>query len=547
MAGAGAGSKGQGNTGALAGAGAGTYNEITQTIEASIKGNSSVATTGGGVTVTATDMSEIDADAGGVAIAIAYGSGTGATGALSVGAATANNTIDSSVSAFVDTSSVIADGDVTLSAEAKKNPALSGEYRINALAFGVAVSGAGSTGTGLTGALAGAGSGATNTIDTRVSAHISESGGSKKVASNAGSVTLTANDESSIRADAGGFAVALSLSGSSGTGGGAGSVGAAISRNIIGTAEDRHWVKAYIESSDVEAAAGGVTLSATASTVIDALAMGGSLSGAGSSGSGATGALAGAGAGATNDVIQTIEASITNDSSITTTGNGGVSVSAIDSTSITADAGGVAVAVALTSGRGSGTGSGSIGAAISHNTVSSSVRAFLDGSSIIADGDVEIASPHEFEGFAGRGPVFVIRHIPAGDTDDPPGFRELAVAVALEKRRQELSIGEIARSAEHDEVEGFHGNDAAGHGRDRSPGVILASAIAVYTGPSEFGRGRDAKKQGRWTMRECGQRRQVDSEPFRRHSGARHEAAALHCQPAAAPRTTRTGTPDKTD
>ena len=62
-----------------------------------------------------------------------------------------------------------------------------------------------------------------------------------------------------------------------------------------------------------------------------------------------------------------------------------------------------------------------------------------------------------------RRTVFVVAHAPARHADDPPDRRQLAVAVALIERRQELAVGEIARAAEYDEVERLDGDDPAGH------------------------------------------------------------------------------------
>src|SRR6185503_20319886 len=150
----------------------------------------------GNVSLSATDTSTITADAGGVAVGIAASTlGQGATVAASVGAATANNVLTSSVKAFIDSSTVTSAGGVSLGAES--------EATIAALAFGTAVSGAGSTGGGgLTGALAGAGAGASNLIITTVETYIRDADGGKKVKAGAG-LALTASDDSDIVADAG--------------------------------------------------------------------------------------------------------------------------------------------------------------------------------------------------------------------------------------------------------------------------------------------------------------------------------------------------------
>src|SRR5205085_4494833 len=87
-----------------------------------------------------------------------------------------------------------------------------------------------------------------------------------------GAVEVTALDDSSIRADAGGFAVALSNAKQSGTSVGV-AIGAAVAVNNIGGGSGRR-VKAYIEASTVNAA-GDVELDADSTASIGALTMGG--------------------------------------------------------------------------------------------------------------------------------------------------------------------------------------------------------------------------------------------------------------------------------
>ncbi len=152
---------------------------------------------------------------------------------------------------------------------------------IEALAFGVAVSGSGASGSGLTGALAGAGAGASNTIDNTIAAYIENaSGGTRKVAAVTGGITLSADDESRIIADAGGYAIAVAANFGSGHSG-AGSVGASVATNEIGK-NGGHSVTATITNSIIEAGVGGVTVRADSTANIDALAVGGAGAGGGS-------------------------------------------------------------------------------------------------------------------------------------------------------------------------------------------------------------------------------------------------------------------------
>ena len=99
----------------------------------------------------------------------------------SIGAAIANNTLNNTVTADIDSSTVTAGGDVSLTAQSQKKPGSTADYRVDALAFGVAGSGAGQAGDGITVALAGAGSSAKNTIDNDIEAYIRNSAGKSTV------------------------------------------------------------------------------------------------------------------------------------------------------------------------------------------------------------------------------------------------------------------------------------------------------------------------------------------------------------------------------
>ena len=389
-----AGTKGEGITVAVAASGAGTYSTARQTISASIQNGSSVTTTNSGsVTVTATDSSSIRADAGGVSISVAYGKGTSVSG--SVGAANANNTMNDKVTAFIDSSLVSADGGITVQAQSMKASSSTDSYRVDALAFGVAFSGAGSTGNGASIALDGAGSSATNTIDNNISAYINNCGGINEISasgnglsSSASALVVSAGNDLSVRADSGGYALAIASS----TGGisGAVGIGAAESKNEVGQ-NGGDSVLAYISNSSV-VVTGPLTVDAVTTASFEALGIGFSGAGAGTSGSGLTGALAGAGAGTLNNVAMTIEALIDGGSSVTAkSGNGltgNVSLTATDNSQLTADAGGVAIAIAAGLGEGGGQGSLTVGASVANNTVANTVHAAIISSMVHSSGSV---------------------------------------------------------------------------------------------------------------------------------------------------------------
>ena len=87
-------------------------------------------------------------------------------------------------------------------------------------------------------------------------------------------------------------------------------------------------------------------------------------------------AFSGAGAGSGNTIRNTIEAAIKNGSTVTTTGTGEVSLSAMDASTIIADAGGVAIAVGA-SGQETG-GAVSIGVSIADNVIENQAKAYID-------------------------------------------------------------------------------------------------------------------------------------------------------------------------
>src|SRR6185295_12352250 len=147
---------------------------------------------------------------------------------------------------------------------------------INALAFGTAVAGSGSAASGLTGALAGAGAGATNTVHRTMETCIRDAENGLQISTETGAVSLRSDDDSKIVADAGGYALAISANLASGHSG-AGAVGASVSNNTIDNT-----LKASIEDSLINAGL-GVSVTANSSSKIDAVAVGAAGAGAGSS------------------------------------------------------------------------------------------------------------------------------------------------------------------------------------------------------------------------------------------------------------------------
>jgi hypothetical protein len=349
---------------ALVGAGAGSSNTIQDTVEASLRGGSTVTTSSGAVTLGAQDASQITADAGGFALTAAGGKGGGT--ALSVGASVAVNSITNSVQALIDPATVSGGGGVDLSALETAT--------IQALT--IAGSAAVAAGQGGTKTFAGAGAGSGNTINDTTSALVT-SGSS--VGSGAGqAVQLTAADESTITANAGG----VSLSASVGSGKGiSGAVGASAAVNTINNA-----VTAAVDGSTVRSG-GAVDLEAAEAAQISVLALGaaGSLSG----GVGSIG-VDGAGSASVNNITDATEASIRDNSTVASGAGYGVTVHAADDSAIAAESGSGALTVAgsiINSAI-----SADLGFSLAINTVANTVTAAVADSSVASGGGLDLGA-----------------------------------------------------------------------------------------------------------------------------------------------------------
>ena len=357
---------GEGGGLSFAGAGSGSGNTVGNTVEAAIKDGSTVTSADlGAVNVTATDESKITAAAGSVALGLAGGQAGGI--GLVVGLSVASNQLGmpgtpDTVQAFIDNSNVTGAGGVNLTATTST-------AKIWVLTIAGSFTDSGGEAGGV--AFAGAGAGSGNSIQESVGAIIS---GRSVVHTTSGAVSLSANDDSTIIADAGG----ISLAGAFGQGGGAGvTVGAAVAINNISNT-----VTASIEDATVNPA-GGVNVTATSGASILAVAVGVAGSLAGGQGGGI--ALAGAGSGSGNTVDNTIEASIKGASQVTSTGP--VTLTATDGSTITAGSGTLTFSVA--GGMGGGF-AASVGVAASSNEIGNTVTAAVEDSVVHASGAIGI-------------------------------------------------------------------------------------------------------------------------------------------------------------
>ncbi len=173
--------------------------------------------------------------------------GVGVSSGSAVGAAITYNEIDNQIRAYLDHVSLTSNGTLTIEAIS--------ESSIGTAAVGVGVS----TGQGK---LAGAGSIAINTITNLIDARIIGEG----TISTAGTIKLTASDESLIVSIAGGVSVAANGK----------AVGAAVSYNLIS-----NQVKAYIEDAVVTAAGAisDILVTASSGSILVSIAVGGAFAG----------------------------------------------------------------------------------------------------------------------------------------------------------------------------------------------------------------------------------------------------------------------------
>ena len=331
-----------------------SINTVSATTKAYISGGS---VTAGSVTVLATDInSQIIGIGGGLAIGVSIsGRGAGSSTSLAAGASFVYNNLDHTIEAYVENATVNVTGDETITADSKGT--------VTALAIAGSVAGSMGNTKGSAFAGAGAGSVTLNRVRGGVKARMS------KTNTTARNLTLLATDTSTITADAGGVAIAVALAKgkSSST---AASIGAAVAFNDI----EEGYVEATIEDSMV-ITTNTVSLTATSNATITALTLAGAGAVAGGSGGGI--AVSGAGAYSQNNIVNTVEAAITG-SSVTA---GDVTLSATDTSTVTANTYGASVAAGVSTGAGTG-GSLSVGVSLAYNTVNTQVLAHIDSSTV---------------------------------------------------------------------------------------------------------------------------------------------------------------------
>lgn len=332
-------------------AGAVALLDITSTATIS----ASTVTSSGAVLVRADANGEITSDAGGIAIALSRAQGT--TVAATFGVSFAVNEIRAAVSAAITGSTLTLTG--TGSAGALQVLAQT-DLVIRALTVtGTLAAGTGGSQPSSTVTIAGAGAGSRNTIDGTTRAALTGS-----TVRTAGTVRVRAATLGEVNADAGGFAISLTVPA---TGQQPVSVAAGLSaavNHITGR------TVAELTGDDITAT--GVTVQAVSTTTITALTIGGAL-----------GSAAGSGAGSGNTIATELRAAV--EDSTVRAGTGAVLVEARDSSTVTADAGGVAVAEQIApQATGTVTLAPAIGASAAVNTIGNDVTALIEDSTVTA-------------------------------------------------------------------------------------------------------------------------------------------------------------------
>ena len=358
-------------------------NSIDATVKSYVSDDGTRLVSAGSLKVVADDAdSWIVTVAGGVAVGLSKAENAGATAAAG-GAAFAFNKIDSVVSAYLDKAHVTttAVGGVVVKAHSKG--------RIEAYAIGGAVASASSGAGGATTALAGAGAFTFNTISKDVTASIRN--GSNVTSQNSGTVTVSAQDESTIKSIAGAIAIGVGLGGG-GESTVALSVGASVANNTIKDKTASGGVQAFISDSYV-VAAGNLSVVANSQPTIWVVAFAGSLAFA--SGGTTAAAASGAGAAATNEIDTTVRAAIVNTppqikslSPIQSLG-GPIALTASDTATVTA----TAVGASLSFAKGDNNAAGlAIGVSIARNRIDDKVTAELLNADVTSKTDVGLTS-----------------------------------------------------------------------------------------------------------------------------------------------------------
>ena len=353
--------------GALAGAGAGATTTYSGDLSASIN-QSTLSATAGGLSISTIDQASIVSDAGGVAVGVALGGKY--TGAVSVGASTAFNTVSLNDQHSITNSSLSSSGgDLSISVNGTNNGN-------NGLLKAVTLGGSAAVGATTNGqvalALSGAGAKSSNTFSPNLSVVLS---GSNLTSS--GGANLSGNWAGDLTAKSGAYSLGVGFS--TGTAAIGASIGASLASNTITTVDGKAPSLGVsgsglnnLTTSTGATISGGFNGNTTTQAIAGTIAIAGSTGGFALSGSGA-------GSQADTNITLPINANL----SIGTL-NGGVSLSTTDYNAITTVAGAGSLSVGVAKSVGIAV---SAVAALANSSVNNTINAGLTGSGIGAGGN----------------------------------------------------------------------------------------------------------------------------------------------------------------
>jgi len=212
--------------GALAGAGAGATTTYSGDLSATIN-QSTLSASGGPLSLTSTDQPSIISDAGGVAVGIALGGSY--TGAVSVGASTAFNTVSLNDQHSITNSTLTSSGNLSVTVNSTNN-GKTGVLKAVTLGGSAAV---GATTNGQVAlAASGAGANSANTFSPNLSVVLNSS-----TLTSGGNANLSGNWAGDLTAKSGAYA--LGFSWSSGSAAIGASIGASLASNTVGTIDGK--------------------------------------------------------------------------------------------------------------------------------------------------------------------------------------------------------------------------------------------------------------------------------------------------------------------
>ncbi len=346
-------------------------NFIKNTVDAHIKSNAvsgaSDVDADGSISVQAHDDAAIATLAGNVGASI--------SGTAGVGLAFAVNDVNDTVTALIDGSTAnAATGSLTVDATFAKPDKLPPGLDVQIAAMAVSGGGAQSIG--------GAGSVALNWIRNHVTAkiaNVTNLGAGDEIGA-AGTLTVSASDNSTINALAG--AIAISGIGAEGA---SGAIGASVAYNYLGgdpnhpATTDNNVVTAAIENVTGSIQAGSLDVHAAYQGQINNITVAGA----------AAGTFALGGAVSINKIRNTSDAHITGSTSVATTGTGATSVQvrAEDTSKIQVLAGGIGIAIATQTPV-----SIAAGVSVASNEIDNTIQSYIDNSKVTSAGGVSMAA-----------------------------------------------------------------------------------------------------------------------------------------------------------